>query len=512
MFNLLRYCKTGVVCLTATFISFTTMASAATSNTLGSTAITTTSASTSPSSTTLADQVIFPLKYRGWNEDDPALFLGKTASYVGDLQKTSETVFTKGLKLDAPQVRYYEVSALPQSPQIALTYNAQGKPTALYMDLNGNGKLDEGEKILPCVKPLWGKNAVGFITPDFEMQLAGKTFPYRLALHQGSYQHNNSISWQTACALEGSAKLKSQDVRLLLLDPEFPDLFGNYFAEGQSKLCLIVPSVDSAGKKSNKQFHQYLGHLLTGDREYYDLRFSDDNKSIILTPNTLPMSSLQVTVAGSSKMKTLYESIQLTAATQSDNHASIEVKDDKPIDLPAQAYKKLFMMFQYWEGAGEHPGYDADYWQVSIQTVKNLDIMPNQVVLLEFGSPKLSVQTFNGVPYGRGSQPQRSFHPGDPVFLSVSTVGKQGELYSFIARCHGQTRQFDLPYRVLNDVGTVVTSGTMSLMKGTRWETTNVAPGKYTVIVEQETGPLAGKLEAKLDIVIEDAVVDKQKH
>ncbi|HBF33570.1 TPA: hypothetical protein DDW35_03295 [Candidatus Sumerlaeota bacterium] len=131
-----------------------------------------------------------------------------------------------------------------------------------------------------------------------------------------------------------------------------------------------------------------------------------------------------------------------------------------------------------------------------------MEILPRQITYAEFGKIKLVANLRKKGDQGEDSATTRTtFCKGDTIVLSCIGEGKMGEFYDEFTRGDAEVCG---TYCILNAANAVVASGNLSDGEEENvWKTQNATPGKYTIIMEQETGPLAGKLEAKLEITIE---------
>jgi hypothetical protein len=210
-----------------------------------------------------AGQVVFPLQYTSWKNSNAGLSIG---AHDVKIQDSPQTPFTKSLHLDAANVVYSELPCLPDSPQTAIVHDPQGKETALYIDLNGNGKLDEGETIFPTEKTKMIAAASGvtsFATPDFEIRRDGKRIPYRM---EAEYFENNGkpvVSWMILCAMGSSATVEGIKRDLQLYDSGLG--VGNY-----REACRIT-----GGGNGLNRFK-----MICLDKKYfYDVSFSPDQEN-----------------------------------------------------------------------------------------------------------------------------------------------------------------------------------------------------------------------------------------
>ncbi|HBF33569.1 TPA: hypothetical protein DDW35_03290 [Candidatus Sumerlaeota bacterium] len=285
-----------------------------------------------------AGQVVFPLKYTSWVEGERE---GVNSIDSTQFVKSPCTSFTLGLKLTAPQVIYPVVPCLKDSPLTAVECDETGKALTLYIDLNTNGKLDEGERISADATKDTRNTKRIFSTPDFEIHRDGKTFSYRLGATQWvASDKRPQFDWKVLCAQEGVAMLEGQERRLTIFDTRAGE--GNYTAYHQC--CVILDKVTSTEKNHP---YQILSSLIRVDNQYYDAHFSEDKKNFILTPNLLPQGSLQLSVVSVPHLKTKTSAIGLSGGENNAIALNLLNEQGKPIDLPAMTYR-FDCALTYW--------------------------------------------------------------------------------------------------------------------------------------------------------------------
>ncbi|HBF35514.1 TPA: hypothetical protein DDW35_13205 [Candidatus Sumerlaeota bacterium] len=492
-----------------------------------------TSATQAKATPPLREQVTFNLKYRGWDINEKGMFNGN--SWGGNTETTAKTSFTQELKLDAAKVFY---PGLPnysgqQGDYTALECDAEGNAKALYIDLNDNGKLDEGEKILPSVpttEMYRGDKRVFFITPDFEIYRDGKLYPCRMAANtQTQKQHMTRngvtteelytyVNWSVASCLEGSATINGQEYRLMLYDttPGTANYtsFGTPQNGNASTFSLFKPA--AVNKQGGYISRQSLTRMIMVEGAYYEMRFSDDLQKLILTPSTLPLSSLSLTVNAPSEVKTRNVSVVVRGVEDKNLTFSFSAQENKSLDLPAMPYKICGGGYEYWPASVENPDKNQEtrknLWRANIRESNTLAVPPNEVVFIDFGQPTLSIAAAKrDNDYYRQDTALTTrtvFRKGDPVVLICTVQGKMGEVYESFQ--HNNDYNNSRPtYQITDTSGTLITSSTLNnyAQRGGsavyEWNTQGVPAGKYTVSMQMETGPLAGKLEGTLEITLE---------
>jgi len=128
--------------------------------------------------------VVFDFRFRGLTEKE----LNAIWASRGDGSTTRETPFTKSLNIAKEKSAPFRLPLLQGAEDGILEY--EGKTAqAIYLDLNGNGQLNPGEKLKPVQNPEGGTDPCFFITPDFEATApTGKRTPYLLDIcHPGRF-------------------------------------------------------------------------------------------------------------------------------------------------------------------------------------------------------------------------------------------------------------------------------------------------------------------------------------
>ncbi|HWH71646.1 MAG TPA: hypothetical protein VNT26_19895, partial [Candidatus Sulfotelmatobacter sp.] len=114
-------------------------------------------------STPPADAIVFDLKYRpqtGAADDIP---YRSYWGYGGSEEETKTNSFLQEVRTKASRLHYVNNFSFTGRKWAAVEYQGQ-QASALYFDLNADGKLGENERIPPTLKTDQG---FAFITPDF---------------------------------------------------------------------------------------------------------------------------------------------------------------------------------------------------------------------------------------------------------------------------------------------------------------------------------------------------------
>ena len=163
--------------------------------------------------------------------------------------------------------------------------------------------------------------------------------------------------------------------------------------------------------------------------------------------------------------------------------------------------------YQLGGGAIRYGSAAPGEWQVGFEKGSNVTVSAETPCILKLGSPKLTPTVMKEQDRGRPEAARETaFKEGDTLYCLPETVGVDGERYRrFYTSSAGKTPTFQA--HILDAKGNEVLSPSMQHgadgSDGFSWKTSDVEPGNYTVIMTQETGSLAGKLEGKMEITIE---------
>jgi hypothetical protein len=474
--------------------------------------------STQPTTGTLPGEIVFNLKYKGWGEKEKE----RIHSYYGSsTQEKAPNPFTQSLNLTTASLVVY--TSLPfgyttagKQEHAAAECGSDGQALAVYVDLNRNGTLDAGERILPGGKGNMGNNSLFFLTPDFEVTTDGKKSMSRMLIttqpsDTGNGRKTCSLMWSSACSMEGTGVINGQEQQVFFYENNPGN--GKFSQMGSSQYSLVKP--EELSRNGNYLSRQTLSRLISIDGQWYETRFSDDGQKFILAPSVVAMGSLCMTLNLPSDLKTQGLSISLVGKEDRTVNFYFSLgKEGKPLDLPALPYELSSGSFMYWPGTEEDPYRKEETrkkcWNASFQEANPLSIEPNQVVYAEFGNPEISIRSEKQENRFRSDgTTQTLFQQGDSLVLTCLVNGRMGERYRRFSRDSGGGQVYP-EYTITDTSGSLVTSGTARsyAQKGGTgefsWQTNGVAPGKYTVTMSQETGPLAGKLEGKLEIEIQE--------
>ena len=459
-------------------------------------------------------EVMFNLKYMGL--DEPLCHRVETTGRNVYMPPNPQTRFTKSLNLKAPEIIYSPVPFLKDSPLFAVECDENAKATAAYIDLNCNGILDEGEKLLPCSshisEPLPKLTChVYFLTPDFTIHQDGKTYPYRLLITANTWDKKCYIGVKAACILQGTAILNGKERRFILMDSETGrNDYAKFGPTGSSPTNYTIAPIQPDGK-FDFPGRENLSKIIRVDDKNYDVRFSANKQQVFLKAQDRPSGSITITVTGNTPQETeISSSVCLSEANDPDLFFEItSPEENESTKLPIGNYKIIAGNFSYAQQESSTEATDS--WNCRFTCPREFSITPNEQVCLNFGSPQLSIDCKRATNKYRDGTVVSNYNKGDIIHLSCIVKGKQNETYLHFAR----ENYFSPTFQILDATQTIITSGTMGRLGSDstgalNWNTKNMQPGEYTIVMQQETGPLAGKLEGRASICIQGDKTEKQ--
>lgn len=397
----------------------------------------------------------FDLKYRGLDEnwlkgDMMTRWNGFSSSNVAD------TPFAKSLNLPAGKAVYGKLYPFPKLGSIVLEMD-ENKPITLYMDFNGDGKLSDGEKIMPLDKSKsqylpWGSDSVGFITPDLRLQSdgngnsgvaveKGNSFPYRLII----VARENNIMFSPFCFLEGTGTIDGTSYHLILADCSWDGVFTEF---GTDQFTLAT---DAQYERRQFQWHP-LSSLICQDKKFYRVRLSKEKA--VFVPNMSPQGTLKLAVLSKPDVDVKTQSIRI-AGTENES-AVFEISNmGKTLDIPIGRYKLEQMSLSYGDQDGQ--------WSTYCSNGSEFSVKSHRKTIVKVGQPTMKVKAVNQRRRynAEGEKNATVFQQGVVVFLSPEVTGASGEKYGAFYK-QSRNQENNDPRVVIKDTdGKEVASGTM---------------------------------------------------
>ena len=441
------------------------------------------------------EEGIFLLKYRGIDSSDEELRINSWYGYASFFGPFTEgnapplSDFAKSLNLKADKIEYIQNPNFKKSDYAVIEYQ-NNAPVALYIDLNANGKLDEGEKILPITRK--DSQDIDFLTPNFEMQSSdGKKYPYRYIIRSRGL---GSTMWGSSCVWEGKGKIEGKPYRIVLFDGSQD---GDFTQFGNDS-CMITPDEPKKNVSYNRTI---LSRIINLNNQFYKLNFSDDKTRLNIQKYTTPLGFLKTSFFAKSDMNIRNLYLTLNGATDSEVNFNIHPEISKTEKLPAMAYKLGNCSVEYGPQEREKG------WRLYFQGSNPLfEIKADNTTELVLGEPKMKAQAIDkNNRYRNPDKFETVYKKGATVYISREIKGKLGEKYGLFVQ--GNNWQEVEPQVIIKDkTGKQVYSGSMQFGGGScgfSWKTQDVNTGDYIIDVTQDTGALAGILKDTLTITIE---------
>lgn len=373
-------------------------------------------------STPPADAVVFDLKYLPQTGGAGDVEYHSYWGYGGSTDEAKTNSFLQDVRKKSSRLYYVENPSFKGREWAAVEYNRR-QALALYFDLNGDGKLEENERISPTRK---ADRAVDFITPDFmnELKSGGQVLCrtlLRVKFYDGSSEPN--CTWSPAVLLEGTATLNGQSTRLLL----YAAGPGGGFDEYGSSSYSLLP-----GKSATNVVGQYipretLSSLLSSEGQFYHLTIDGRRSNglparALLVKDPTPTGSLVVKLVGSNTLQGAISTLYLHGV------------DDKTVFLRVGATKKNVVLpegsYALHYGVVAYGASNAD-WDVSFSQGPRATIKAGEPTQIELGQPTLTVRAIKETDrYNREVAGSTTFKKGMRIYLEPKLVGKGQEVFS----------------------------------------------------------------------------------
>jgi hypothetical protein len=367
--------------------------------------------------------VVFDFRFRGLTEKE----LNATWAYHGDGSTPRETPFTKSLNISKGKSAPFRLPFLQGAEDGILEYEGK-KAQAIYLDLNGDGQLNPGEKLEPVQNPEGETHPCFFITPDFETTApTGKKTPYRVVIRvdwsEGPGGAKPSVMFAPFCLWEADLNLENKAIALRLVDVDFDGFFLNFGNDsldsrgvaGNDRSVDLSPGDTLSTLIRLRPLSSYAGYQgrFTGEGTKEkpwrgaickDPRPTGEVEVRLLQPN--PDAQIQTVRLSDSEMP----------SSQFDLHAATK--------LPQGRYRIVSGNLKFGK---DSPG------SASFKGGPECTIVAGQKVTVELGHPKLTIEALEKAePYQPPVTANASFPAGTEVYLPVKLVGAQGEAYNSV--------------------------------------------------------------------------------
>ena len=369
--------------------------------------------------------VVFDLKYTVQTGRPNDIRYSSFYGYGESLAGTKTNSFLEDVRKNASRLQYV-ATRFKGRRWAALEYRGR-RPTALYFDVNANGKLDENERILPTQKVNEG---IDFITPDFIQPLEdGGERLCRVLLNAYFYKGNAepSTRWAAASLLDGAATFEGRPARLLLYASSPGGAYDQY---GESECALLLG--DQTKIKANEYIpRQRLSGLISSESRFYRLKVEGMRSNglparVVLVKDSSPMGTVAVKLVGSNAVQTVVRSLSVRGVEDKTVFLQLFSANDQ-VSLPIGTYAVDSGLLAYGGGA------NSNEWEVSFLRPQNTGLFhlkSGEVTDQTLGLPTLQVQAVEERKrYDERATGSTTIKRGTRLYLQPRIVGKAEEVF-----------------------------------------------------------------------------------
>jgi hypothetical protein len=394
-------------------------------------------------STPAAEAVVFDLKYRAQTGGPDDISYHSFWGYGGPDSETKTNAFLQAVRDKASGRLYYTCNyTLKSRKWSAVEYHGR-QASALYFDLNADGRLADHERIPPTRRE---NDAIEFITPDFTQTLegGGQTL-CRVLLNVRFYEGNSepNTMWSPAALLEGTATLNGQTTRLLLYANSPGGAFDQY---GSSYFSLLAGDRTKPGARAYVP-RETLSSMIASEGQFYRLTLDGRRSNglparALLVKDTSPTGTMAVRLAGSNSLPTKLASVYLHGVENKTVHFRVNPGKDRVV-LPVGTYALANGTLAY--GAA-----DAKDWELSFSQGPSATVKADAVCDQTLGHPALKVRAVRESDrWNRETAGTETFKRGTTIYLEPKIVGQGGEtLTRFREIAAGKPEKADRPPRI----------------------------------------------------------------
>jgi hypothetical protein len=391
-------------------------------------------------STPSAEAVVFDLRYRAQTGGPEDIAYRSYWGYGGSDEETRTDPFLQAVR-DRSSSRLHYVCNFELKSRKWAAIELRGRhASALYFDLNADGRFSDNERLLPTREE---QGAIEFITPDFvqERQGGGQTL-CRVLLNVRFYEGNSepNTMWSPAALLEGTAIFNGEPARLLLYAGSPGGVFDEY---GSSSYSLL------SGARTNIGPQEYiprerLSSLIASEGQFYRLTLEGRRSNglparALLTKDASPTGTLAVKLAGSNALSATIASMYLDGVADKTAHLRVSPGKDAVV-LPEGTYKLTSGTLSY--GAAE-----VLDWELGFSEGPAVAVKGGRVIEQRLGQPKLQIHAISESDrWNRETAATTKFKRGTSVYFEPKIVGSSGEVFTrFRQDVAGKPQKTDRP-------------------------------------------------------------------
>lgn len=371
--------------------------------------------------------VVFDLAYRPQMARDDDIPYFSFWGYGGSTDVSAQSPFIQDVRRAHSGLYAVMNASLKGREWSAVEYQRQ-QATALFFDVDGNGKFSPEERLLPSRRIPEGFE---FITPDFlNPGEGGRETLSRVLLRVNFYGRNSepNCMWSPAALLAGEAQLAGRPVRLLL----FASHAGGPFDAYGATTFALLDSPSGVSEPEPYIPREACSSLVRNGDHYYRFSFAGRRTNglparVILVEDQSPRGELGLTLAGSQPLQARIPSLSLQGV------------DDKSIFLRvASAEGRLSLpvgTYALTGGQLEYGGAHSREWLCSFSSGPRAAIQAGAAAEVELGNLALKVRAIEeSRRYDSEARESSTFKRATRIYFEPRIVGRHGELLTRFAK------------------------------------------------------------------------------
>jgi hypothetical protein len=371
---------------------------------------------------------VFALSHRGITSQEPELWSGSATGWgSGD---SGDSKYIERLKRDI-EIRPIHNPRLTGREWSALELEGD-EVVALHVDVNGNQKPDDGERVLPSPIPeshhLSRSKCKLFFTPDMRLPgEEGELEPCRLALRV-ERSDTSCPMWSGASLWTGTSDINGVAYDVLLRDGS---LRGGFRTFGRARVSL-KPS-NASEKTARRPRWQTLSRIVRHGERFMRLRFLGnesraDDFRLILEPYEGSTGKLRMELLGTSgvKLPATCSYATLKGESDPDVYFGFAITNDVA-EAPSAQYTITYAKLSYKA--------DGDAWTCRLKDYNGVTVGEGDTRTLPLGPLSLAVVAVDANRrYSSDAKPATKFPATKDVYISPEVTGPRGESFSHFSR------------------------------------------------------------------------------